>query len=311
MDRKHYQLIILGSGPAGCTAAIYAARANLNFAMITGIEQGGQLIKTSKIANWPGEVEEISGVHLMEKMFKQLRNLRATVLSDHLEQVDLAKQPFFLKGVGAEYTCNALIIATGASAKYLGLPSEKEYIGRGVSTCAVCDGSFYKNKEVVVIGGGNTAIEEALYLAKIAKQVTLIHRRDTLRGEAWLVTQLKNVPNIKLMLGWNVVEILGDAQGVTSVLVQAVNPNLTQKIFCQGIFVAIGNKPNTEIFAEQLELDQGYIKTGFNVNLTATSVPGVFAAGDVVATNYHQAIIAAGSGCSAVLDVQNFLARLS
>lgn len=191
MDRKHYQLIILGSGPAGCTAAIYAARANLNFAMITGLEQGGQLTKAPKIANWPGEPEEISGMVLMEKIINQVRNFNATILSDHIEKVDLAKRPFYLKSGSTEYTCDALVIATGASARFLGLPSEEKYIGKGVATCAVCDGFFYKNKEVVIAGGGNAAVEEAQYLAKIAEKVTLIHRRDTLRAEAWLIDQLK------------------------------------------------------------------------------------------------------------------------
>ena len=310
MDKNHFHLIIIGSGPAGCTAAIYAARANLNFAMITGLEPGGQLIKTPTIANWPGEPEEIAGALLMEKMMDQARNLGAAILSDNIETVDLAKRPFSLKGNKAEYTCDALIIATGASAKFLGLPSEKKYIGKGVSTCAICDGFFYKNKEVVVVGGGNTTAEEALYMAKITKLVTIVHRRDTMRAEEGLVVQLQKTPNIKLELNCNIVEILGDDRGVTGARIKNVNTNATQDIVCQAVFIAIGHKPNTEIFSKQLEMEHNYIKIGYGA-ATATSVSGVFAAGDVVAKNYHQAVVAAGLGCTATLDAKAFLAVLN
>jgi thioredoxin reductase (NADPH) len=306
MDKKHYQLIIIGSGPAGCTAAIYAARANLNFAMITGLEQGGQLMKTPKIANWPGEPEKISGTLLMEKMIKQVRNFSVNILSDYIEKADLSKRPFYLKGGESIYTCDALIIATGSSAKFLGVPSEQKYIGKGISTCSVCDGFFYKNKEVIIVGSDNTAIEQALYLAKIAKQVTLIHRSDTMHAEKQLVRQLKNISNIKLALNCRIVEILGDEQGVTGVHIKDINSNTNKKIAVDGIFVAIGHKPNTEIFSGQLEVEHDSIKTGYNYT-TGTSVAGVFAAGDVVSQNYHQAIIAAGSGCIAALDVKKFL----
>jgi len=306
MDKKHYQLIILGSGPAGCTAAIYAARANLNFAMITGLEQGGQLTRTPKIANWPGEPEEIPGMLLMEKMINQARNFNTNILSDNIEKVDLSKHPFSLKGGELEYTCNTLIIATGVSANSLGIPSEQKYIGRGVSTCAVCDGFFYKNKKVVVVGGGNTTVEEALYLAKIANQVTIVHRRNAMRAEEWLIDQLKKTSNIKLELNYNVVEILGNEQGVTGLRIKDINSDTIKELTAEGVFINIGHKPNTEIFSEQLEMEHDYIKTGYNSS-TATSVPGVFAAGDVVAKNYHQAIIAAGSGCIAALDAKNFL----
>src|SRR3972149_7892913 len=219
---KHYQLIILGSGPAGCTAAIYAARANLNFAMMTGLEQGGQLIKTDKIANWPGEPDEISGMALMEKMMKQVRNFSSNVLLDSITKADLSKCPFHLKGDTDEYSCDALIIATGASAKFLGLPSEQKYMGKGVSACAVCDGFFYKNKKVVIVGGGSTTAEEALYLAKIASEVTIVHRRDSLRAEAWVMDQLKKTANIKFELNNIVAEILGDEQGVTGIKIKVV-----------------------------------------------------------------------------------------
>ena len=303
---KHYQLMILGSGPAGCTAAIYAARANLNFAMITGLEQGGQLTKTDKIANWPGEPNEISGMALMEKMMKQVRNFSSNVLLDSITKVDLSKRPFYLKGDTDEYSCDALIIATGASAKFLGLPSEQKYMGKGVSACAVCDGFFYKNKNVVIVGGGNTTAEEALYLAKIASEVTIVHRRDSLRAEAWVIDQLKKTANIKFEFNNIVTEILGDEQGVTGIKVQDVNSSTTKIIEAQGVFIAIGHKPNTDIFVGQLEMEHDYIKTGYGGVATATSVPGVFAAGDVASGHYHQAVIAAGSGCTAMHDAKNF-----
>lgn len=308
-NQKHYQLIILGSGPAGCTAAIYAARANLNFALITGIEQGGQLTKTSKIANWPGEPEEISGMVLMEKMLKQVRNFSQNVLSDSVSKVDLVQRPFQLQGDNGEYSCDALIIATGASAKFLEIPSEQQYMGRGVSTCAVCDGFFYKNKNVVIVGGGNTMAEDALYLAKIASTVTIVHRRDFMRVEPWSLEQLKKADNVKFELNNVVDEILGDERGVTGVNIKDVRSGLTKTLEATGVFVAIGHEPNSKIFSGQLEMDQGYLKTGHGF-ATQTSVPGVFAAGDIVHKNYQQAVVAAGSGCTAALDAKSFLSGL-
>lgn len=307
---KHYQLIILGSGPAGCTAAIYAARANLNFAIITGVEHGGQLTKTHKIANWPGEPEEISGVVLMEKMMNQVRNFSSNILFDNISKADLLQHPFYLIGDNDEYMCDALIVATGASAKFLGLPSEQQYMGRGVSTCAVCDGFFYKDKNVVVVGGGNTMAEEVLYLSKIAATVTIVHRRHAMRVEPWLLDQLKTTENVKFELNQIITEILGDEHGVTGISVQDVQTGTKKIIDTHGVFIAIGHKPNSEIFLEQLEMDHGYIKTGYNF-ATAASVSGVFAAGDIVYQSYQQAIIAAGSGCTAALDAKNFLSSLA
>ena len=309
MNKTHYQLLILGSGPAGCTAAIYAARANLNFAMIAGLEQGGQLTKTPKIANWPGEPEEISGALLMEKMINQVRNFSSNIISDSVIEVDLSKRPFFLKCENDEYTCDALIIATGASPKFLGLSSEQKYLGRGVSTCAVCDGFFYKNKDVVMVGGGNTTAEEALYLATLAANVTVVHRRDSMRAEEWLVDQLKSTSNIKFELNHIVEEILGDDQGVTGIKIQDVNSKESKTIKADGVFIGIGHKPNTGLFSGQLERDNGYIKAGYGP-ATATSVGGVFVAGDAISESYHQAIIAAGTGCVAALDAKSFLDSL-
>jgi len=307
----HHRIIILGSGPAGCTAAIYAARANLEPAIITGLEQGGQLTKTTDIENWPGEDTGISGITLMEKMLKQAQRFDTKIILDNISQTNLSKRPFFLKGDNAEYTCDALIIATGASAKYLGIPSEQKYMGRGVSGCAACDGFFYKNKKVAVVGGGNTAAEEAMYLAKLASEVTIIHRREGLRIEPILVELLKKTPNIKFELNQIIDEILGDEHGVTGIRTKNVTTNLTQDIEVAGVFIAIGHKPNTEIFRNQLEMDQEYIKTGSTYGAaTATSIPGVFAAGDVTDKNYQQAVVAAGSGCMATIDVKNFLNSL-
>lgn len=307
---QHYQLVILGSGPAGCAAAIYAARASLQVAIITGIDQGGQLTKTPKIANWPGEPEEISGMALMEKMMKQVRNFSQNVLFDTINKVDLSQRPIFLQGDSAAYTCDAVIIATGASPKLLGLDSEQKYFGRGVSTCAVCDGFFYKNKDIVIVGGGNTMAEEALYLAKIARSVTIVHRREALRAEAWLVGQLKKTPNIKFELNAIVGEIMGDDQGVTGIELQNIDSKNKKILETSGVFIAIGHVPNSGLFSGQLEMEHGYIKAGFGA-LTATSVPGIFVAGDVTANSYHQAIVAAGSGCSAALDAKNFLDSLN
>jgi thioredoxin reductase (NADPH) len=306
---KHYSLLILGSGPAGCTAMIYASRANIECAMITGLEQGGQLIKSAKIANWPGEPQEIAGTTLMEKMMTQAKNFSPNVLSDFIVKADLTKRPFYLKGDADEYSCNALIIASGASARFLGLPSEQKYVGQGVSSCAVCDGFFYRNKDVVVVGGGSTAIEDALYLAKIAKTVTVIHRRDSFRAEVWEIEQLKKEPNVKFEYNSVVTEILGNEHGVTGVEIKDVTNETRKKLEAEGIFIAIGYQPNTKIFVGQLETEHDYIVTGHNY-ASASSVSGVFAAGDVVAGNYRQAVIAAGSGCTAALDAKNYLAKL-
>jgi len=306
---KHHQLLILGSGPAGCTAAIYAARANLDFAMIAGQEQGGQLMKTPVIANWPGEPKEISGIVLMEKMMNQVKSFSSNVLLDNISKADLSKRPFHLKGDDREYSSDALIIATGASARFLGLPSEQKYMGRGVSSCAVCDGFFYKGKDVVIVGGGNTMVEDALYLAKIANVVTVVHRRDDLRAEERLIEELKKTPNIKFEFNHVIDEILGDDSGVTGVRVKNVNSDITKELEVLGVFIAIGRMPNVDIFSDQLELENGYIKTDFNFK-AGTSVPGVFAAGDVVSGNYKQAVIAAGLGCTAALDAKTYLSSL-
>ena len=308
---KHHQVIVLGSGPAGSTAAIYTARANLESAIITGMEQGGQITKAANIENWPGENSGISGNDLMEKMLKQAERFGTKIISDNISQVVLSKKPFYLKGDSDEYTCDALIIATGASAKYLGIPSEQLYMGRGVSSCAICDGFFYKNKKVAVVGGGNTAAEDALYLANLAFEVTIIHRREELRIEPITVTKLKNTPNIKFELNYIVDEILGNEHGVTGLRIKNTSSNSTKTLEVDGVFVAIGYKPNTEIFKDQIEINQGYIKVGLNNNSpSATNIPGVFAAGDVINQSYHQAVTAAGTGCVAALDAKNFLNSL-
>lgn len=309
---KHHRIIIIGSGPAGCTAAIYAARANLEPAIILGLEQGGQLTKSDMIDNWPGETEGISGVALMEKMLKQARRFDTKIITDHISEVNLTKRPFYLKGDNAEYTCDALIIATGASAKYLGIPSEQKYMGRGVSACAICDGFFYKNKKVAIIGGGNTAAEDALYLAKIATEVTIIHRREEFRMDPISLERLKRTPNIKFKLNSVIDEILGNEHGVTTINIKNTNTNEIQKLDIDGVFIAIGHKPNTEIFIDQLEMSHGYLKVGFTIGaITSTNIPGVFASGDVSThNNHHQAITAAGSGCIAAMDAKNFLDSL-
>lgn len=302
---QHYPLIVLGTGPAGCTAAIYAARANIPTAIITGLEQGGQLTKSIKIENWPGTSEGITGMTLMENMLTQAQRFNAKVIADNISQVKLTTKPFYLQGDNATYTCDGLIIATGASAKYLGLPSEQKYLGHGVSACAICDGFFYKNQKVAVVGGGNTAIENALHLAQLASEVTIIHRRDQFRAEAILVNQIKKLPNINFELNYTVEEILGNELGVTGIRLKNVGTNITKPLEVAGVFIAIGYKPNTDIFAGQLTMNQGYLKTNYNYP-TATSIPGVFAAGDVTEQNYHQAVVAAGSGCMAALDVKKF-----
>lgn len=312
MTTKHAKLLILGSGPAGYTAAVYAARANLNPVLVTGMQQGGQLTTTTEIENWPGEFGDITGSELMSKMQKHAEKFNTEIIFDHINSVDLSQRPFTLKGDFNTFTCDALIIATGASAKYLGLPSEEAFKGRGVSACATCDGFFYRNKPVAVIGGGNTAVEEALYLSNVASEVHLVHRRDTFRSEKILIDRLmKKVAEGKVILHTNSVldEVLGDNTGVTGVRLKCTQTGNEEQVTLDGVFVAIGHSPNTDIFKDQLELSNGYIvvKSGLEGNATATSVAGVFAAGDVMDHNYRQAITSAGTGCMAALDAERFL----
>ncbi|GAB1058086.1 thioredoxin-disulfide reductase [Shewanella algae] len=309
---KHCNLLILGSGPAGYTAAVYAARANLKPVMITGIQQGGQLTTTTEVENWPGDAEGLTGPALMERMQKHAEKFDTEIIFDHINEVDLQQRPFTLKGDNAEYTCDALIIATGASAKYLGLPSEEAFKGRGVSACATCDGFFYRNQKVAVIGGGNTAVEEALYLSNIAAEVHLIHRRDTFRSEKILIDRLMDKVengNIVLHLDKTLDEVTGDAMGVTGLKMKSTKDGSISDLEVAGVFVAIGHSPNTGIFEGQLEMNGGYIKveSGLNGNATQTSVKGVFAAGDVMDQHYRQAITSAGTGCMAALDAERFL----
>jgi thioredoxin reductase (NADPH) len=311
MTSKHHRLIILGSGPAGYTAAVYAARANLNPVVITGMEPGGQLTTTTDVDNWPGDVEGLQGPVLMERMKRHAERFNTEIIFDHIKSVDFKKRPFVLQG-DSTYTCDALIIATGASAQYLGLDSEKAFMGKGVSACATCDGFFYRNQKVVVVGGGNTAVEEALYLSNIASHVTLIHRRDKLRAEKILIDQLmKKTDGGNVHVEWNHVteEILGDATGVTGIRLKNTLTNETKVVDTNGVFIAVGHKPNTDIFAGQLEMEGGYIKirSGLNGNATATSVAGVFAAGDVADYVYRQAVTSAGTGCMAALDADKYL----
>ncbi|MHB8741952.1 MAG: thioredoxin-disulfide reductase [Sulfuricaulis sp.] len=308
---KHCRLLILGSGPAGYTAAVYAARANLNPVIITGLEQGGQLMTTTDVDNWPGDVEGLQGPALMERMQKHAERFKTEIIFDHISKVDFKQKPFRLTGDSGQYTCEALIIATGASAKYLGIPSEKALKGKGVSGCATCDGFFYKGHKVAVIGGGNTAVEEALYLSNIAAHVTVVHRRDKFKAEAILIDQLMaKTRGGNVTIEWNheVDEILGDKQGVTGVRIKDKNNN-KKELSVQGVFVAIGHAPNTAIFEGQLEMHGGYIKTkcGDKGDATATSVPGVFAAGDVQDHVYRQAVTSAGTGCMAALDAERYL----
>lgn len=315
-NTKHARLIILGSGPAGYSAAIYAARANLSPVLITGMEQGGQLMTTTEVDNWPGDVEGLMGPGLMERMKKHAERFNTELVADHITQVDLKSQPFQLTGdSGTLYTCDALIIATGASAKYLGIPSESAFKGRGVSGCATCDGFFYKNKPVGVIGGGNTAVEEALYLANIASHVTLVHRREKFKAEKIMIDKLnKRVNEGKVTIEYNsgLDEVLGDASGVTGLRLKNVIDGKTKDISVHGVFIAIGHAPNTGIFEGQLEMDHGYLKvnSGTRGNATATTIPGVFAAGDVADHMYRQAITSAGSGCMAALDAERYLDNL-
>ncbi|HDS1213056.1 TPA: thioredoxin-disulfide reductase [Shewanella algae] len=309
---KHCNLLILGSGPAGYTAAVYAARANLKPVMITGIQQGGQLTTTTEVENWPGDAEGLTGPALMERMQKHAEKFDTEIIFDHINEVDLQQRPFTLKGDNGEYTCDALIIATGASAKYLGLPSEEAFKGRGVSACATCDGFFYRNQKVAVIGGGNTAVEEALYLSNIAAEVHLIHRRDTFRSERILIDRLMDKVengNIILHLDKTLDEVTGDAMGVTGLKMKSTKDGSISDLEVAGVFVAIGHSPNTGIFEGQLEMNGGYIKveSGLNGNATQTSVKGVFAAGDVMDQHYRQAITSAGTGCMAALDAERFL----
>ena len=308
---KH-RLIILGSGPAGCSAAIYAARANLKPVIITGATPGGQLTLTTDVDNWPGDIEGLQGPDLMHRGLQHAQRFDTEVIFDHIQQVDLTQRPFLLQGDNHHYLADALIIATGASARYLGLDSEEKFKGRGVSACATCDGYFYRDQEVAVIGGGNTAVEEALYLANIAKQVTLVHRRDALRAEKMLVTRLmEKVENGNVRVLWNSIleEILGDPQGVTAMRIRNVKTQVAEEYSTHGVFIAIGHDPNTKVFTDQLEMNNGYIKvkSGSNGNATATSVPGVFAAGDVSDHVYRQAITSAGTGCMAALDAEKYL----
>ncbi|NKQ12471.1 thioredoxin-disulfide reductase [Pseudomonas sp. SST3] len=309
---KHSRLIILGSGPAGYTAAVYAARANLKPVMITGIQPGGQLTTTTEVDNWPGDVEGLTGPALMERMQKHAERFDTEVVFDHIHTAELQQRPFILKGDSATYSCDALIIATGASAQYLGLPSEEAFAGRGVSACATCDGFFYRNQVVAVIGGGNTAVEEALYLSNIAKEVHLIHRRDKLRSEKILQDKImEKATNGNIRLHWNhtMEEVLGDASGVTGVRLKSTLSGEEQKLELSGVFIAIGHKPNTDLFQGQLDMKDGYlkIKGGSEGDATCTTIPGVFAAGDVADHVYRQAITSAGAGCMAALDAEKYL----
>tara|TARA_B100001057_G_scaffold216075_1_gene216368 strand:+ start:3678 stop:4625 length:948 start_codon:yes stop_codon:yes gene_type:complete len=313
MEKKHTSLLVLGSGPAGYTAALYASRANLNPVLVTGIELGGQLTTTTDVENWPGDPNGLQGPDLMERMKEHVEKFKTEIIFDHIKSADLSMKPFALTGDNTIYTCDSLIIATGASAKYLGLKSEKEYLGKGVSACATCDGFFYKNLEVVVIGGGNTAVEEALYLANIASKVTLIHRRDKLRAEAMLVDKLnQKIKDGKIEMMWNATlnSVLGDDTKVTGVELNINDSSEKTVINCSGVFIAIGHQPNTTLFKDFLSMDDsGYIKIngGGTGNSTATSINGVFAAGDVSDSIYRQAITSAGSGCMAALDAEKFL----
>ena len=312
-DSKHYRVLILGSGPAGYAAAVYAARANLNPVVITGIEQGGQLMTTTDVDNWPGDVEGLQGPELMDRMLRHAQRFNTEIVNDHIHKADVTRRPFRLEGDAGTYTCDALIIATGATAMYLGLESEEAYKGRGVSACATCDGFFYRGKPVAVIGGGNTAVEEALYLSNIASKVTVVHRRDELRAEKILQDHLfEKEREGKVEIKWDHVldEVLGDDTGVTGMRIRSTkNPDATSDIDLDGIFIAIGHKPNTSLFDGQLDMKNGYIvvKSGIEGDATATSVPGVYAAGDVADQVYRQAITSAGAGCMAALDAEKFI----
>ncbi|MCB5183970.1 thioredoxin-disulfide reductase [Methylobacillus gramineus] len=316
MATTHARLLILGSGPAGYSAAVYAARANLKPVLITGIAQGGQLMTTTEVDNWPADADGVQGPELMARFQKHAERFNTEMIFDHIHTTKLDEKPIRLIGDSGEYTCDALIIATGASAKYLGLPSEEAFAGKGVSACATCDGFFYRNQEVAVIGGGNTAVEEALYLANIASKVTLVHRRDKFKAEAILVDKLmERVKEGRIVLETfqTLDEVLGDASGVTGMRIKDVNSGTAKDIPLKGVFIAIGHKPNTDIFEGQLEMEGGYIVTqaGRQGNFTATSVPGVFAAGDVQDHIYRQAVTSAGTGCMAALDAERYLDQLA
>ena len=315
MSARHSRLIILGSGPAGYSAAVYAARANLKPTLIAGLQLGGQLTTTTEVDNWPGDPEGLTGPVLMDRMQAHAERFGTELVYDHINEVDLSVRPFVLKGDMDEYTCDALIIATGATAHYLGLESEQKFMGQGVSACATCDGFFYKNQNVMVVGGGNTAVEEALYLSNIAEHVTLVHRRDSLRSEKILQDHLfAKEKEGKISIVWNheVEEVLGDNTGVTGVRLKSTKDDSKQEVQVQGLFIAIGHKPNTSMFEGQLNLRDGYIQvqSGTSGNATATSVAGVFAAGDVADSIYRQAITSAGSGCMAALDAEKYLDNL-
>ena len=315
-DSKHCRLLILGSGPAGYTAAIYAARANMKPVIITGMQQGGQLTTTTEVDNWPGDVEGLQGPELMERMRLHAERFETEIIFDHIHTADLSARPFTLTGDSGTYTCDALIIATGASARYLGLESEESYKGKGVSACATCDGFFYRNKPVAVIGGGNTAVEEALYLANIASEVTVVHRRDKFRSEKILSNKLiEKSQSANVAIEWNSTldEVLGDDMGVTGIRIKSTLDDSTKDLDVHGVFIAIGHTPNTEIFQGQLDMDHGYIKvkSGIAGDATATSIDGVFAAGDVMDSVYKQAVTSAGSGCMAALDAEKFLDELT
>ncbi|HAS51328.1 MAG TPA: thioredoxin-disulfide reductase [Gammaproteobacteria bacterium] len=309
---QHRRLLILGSGPAGYTAAVYAARANLEPLLITGLQMGGQLTTTTEVDNWPGDVEGLMGPDLMERMKRHAERFNTAIIFDHIHTANLQQRPFRLTGDSGEYTCDALIIATGASAQYLGLPSEQAFMGKGVSGCATCDGFFYRNQKVAVVGGGNTAVEEALYLANIASEVTLVHRRQEFRAEKIMVDKLMEKVasgKVRLELDTTLDEVLGDDSGVTGIRLRHVQTGAKQDLALTGLFIAIGHKPNTDIFAGQLDMRNGYIlvKGGSDGGATATSIPGVFAAGDVADHVYRQAITSAGSGCMAALDADKYL----
>ena len=311
-NTQHAKVLILGSGPAGYTAAVYAARANLNPVLVTGMAQGGQLMTTTEVDNWPADVNGVQGPELMQRFLEHAERFKTKIIFDHVSHVDLSKRPFTLKGDSGEYTCDSLIISTGASAKYLGLPSETAFMGRGVSGCATCDGFFYRDQVVCVVGGGNTAVEEALYLSNIASKVYLVHRRDKFKAEPILVDKLMEkvaAGKIELRTFCTLDEVLGDASGVTGIRVKSVHDGATEDINLSGCFIAIGHAPNTEIFQGQLDMAGGYIITqgGLKGFATQTSVPGVFAAGDVQDHVYRQAITSAGTGCMAALDAQRFL----
>ena len=313
MPEFHHRLIVIGSGPAGYTVALYAARANLKPALITGVEVGGQLTTTTEVENWPGGHAHLQGPELMQQMAEHVERFDALIINDYISSTDLAARPIRLTGDSATYTCDALIIATGASARYLGLPSEEAFKGRGVSACATCDGFFYRNQDVAVIGGGNTAVEEALYLSNICRKVYLVHRRDTLRSEKILQDRLFTRQNIELVWNHTLDEVLGDDAGVTGARLRATAGDATRELAVSGVFIAIGHSPNTQVFDGQLEMQGGYIRThsGLDGNATATTVPGVFAAGDVADHVYRQAITSAGFGCMAALDAEKYLDGLA